>query len=48
MGGLHGLGRRADPLALFHRTRRRLVEELGIEPGGELHRVHKEILEPAP
>ena len=48
LAALHGMGRRADALDLFHETRRRLVEHLGIEPGEELQRVHKEILESTP
>ncbi len=38
-------GRRADALALFRATRQRYAEELGIEPGEELQRLHHEALE---
>ena len=48
MAALHSIGRRADALVLFRETRRRLVEELGIEPGEELQRAHKEALESTP
>jgi DNA-binding SARP family transcriptional activator/tetratricopeptide (TPR) repeat protein len=48
MTALHHGGRRADALALFRDTRRRLVDDLGIEPGGALQHIHKEILESAP
>ena len=48
VAALHGMGRRADALELFHQTRRRLVDNLGIEPGEELRRVHKEVLESRP
>jgi len=36
---LHGVGRAADAVAAFHRTRERFVDELGIEPGPELRAV---------
>ncbi|WP_246585845.1 AfsR/SARP family transcriptional regulator [Streptomyces yatensis] len=45
MEALRRGGRRADALALFRSTRRRYVEELGIEPGDELQRLHREALE---
>ncbi|TDC80869.1 tetratricopeptide repeat protein [Micromonospora sp. KC606] len=48
MTALHRSGRRADAMALFSATRRRLVEELGIEPGEELQRAYREILESTP
>ncbi|WP_246096509.1 AfsR/SARP family transcriptional regulator, partial [Streptomyces botrytidirepellens] len=38
-------GRRADALALFRATRQRYAEELGIEPGEELQRLHRQALE---
>jgi DNA-binding SARP family transcriptional activator/tetratricopeptide (TPR) repeat protein len=44
MTALHRGGRRADALDLFHNTRLRLVEDLGIEPGEEFQRAHHEIL----
>ena len=36
---LHGTGRSAEALAVYHRTRERFVDELGIEPGPELRAV---------
>ncbi|MBB4782429.1 AfsR/SARP family transcriptional regulator [Streptomyces rapamycinicus] len=45
MEALRRCGRRADALALFRSTRRRYVEELGIEPGDELQRLHRQALE---
>ncbi len=54
---LHGLlmlaldraGRRADALAAFQDARRVLIDEIGVEPGAELRRLHERILagEPA-
>jgi DNA-binding SARP family transcriptional activator/Tfp pilus assembly protein PilF len=32
----HALGRRADALAVYDRTRRRLADELGVDPGPDL------------
>ncbi|AOS63853.1 DNA-binding transcriptional activator of the SARP family [Actinoalloteichus hymeniacidonis] len=37
-------GRQAEALAAFAQARARLVEELGIEPGTRLQRLHQEIL----
>lgn len=36
--------RRADALAFYRRTRRQLVDELGVEPGPDLQRLHEDIL----
>ena len=44
MIALHRSGQRADALAVFRRTRRHLVDELGIEPGSALQRVHRDVL----
>lgn len=48
MSALHQTRRRGEALALFRDTRRRFVDELGIEPGGELQRIHREILADEP
>jgi DNA-binding SARP family transcriptional activator len=40
----HVLGRRADAFALYHQIRRRLVDDLGIDPGAELAAVHAGLL----
>ncbi|MFB9640535.1 AfsR/SARP family transcriptional regulator, partial [Streptomyces spiralis] len=37
-------GRRAEALAFYRRTRRVLVDELGIEPGADLQQLHDRIL----
>ncbi|MGW2327392.1 AfsR/SARP family transcriptional regulator [Streptomyces sp. NPDC001700] len=44
MEALRRSGRRADALALFRATRQRYAEELGIEPGEELQRLHHQAL----
>ncbi|NRQ32489.1 tetratricopeptide repeat protein [Nonomuraea sp. NN258] len=45
---LHRSGRRAEALDLFQRVRRRLIDELGIEPGAPLTRAHEDTLRDAP
>lgn len=44
MRALAGAGRRADAIAVFGALRARLVEQLGIEPGADVRRLHLEIL----
>jgi DNA-binding SARP family transcriptional activator len=41
---LYASGRTAEALSAYARARRNLVDELGLEPGPELHRVHAAIL----
>ncbi|WP_380283635.1 BTAD domain-containing putative transcriptional regulator [Kitasatospora purpeofusca] len=48
MRALYRTGRQAEALALYQRTRRRLVDELGIEPGAELAGVHRAVLRQDP
>ncbi|WP_425554730.1 BTAD domain-containing putative transcriptional regulator [Kitasatospora putterlickiae] len=43
-----GSSRRALLMRALYRTRRRLVDELGIEPGAELAGVHRAILRQDP
>jgi DNA-binding SARP family transcriptional activator len=44
MTALHQCDRRADALNTYHALRRRLADELGIEPGPELQHLYGEIL----
>jgi DNA-binding SARP family transcriptional activator/tetratricopeptide (TPR) repeat protein len=44
MLALHRAGRQGDALALYRHTRARLVDELGIEPGIPLQRIHHQLL----
>ena len=44
MTALYRVGRQADALAAFRDARRRLQEELGIEPATPLQRLHQQIL----
>lgn len=41
---LAGSGRRGEALQLYAETRRRLLEELGVEPGRSLRRLHEDLL----
>lgn len=45
MLALYRTGRQAEALALYHETRRRLVADLGVEPGHELRKLHSWILD---
>jgi len=44
MLALYRSGRQADALAAFQQARRMLVDELGVEPGEELRRLHQQVL----
>ncbi|HEU5472934.1 MAG TPA: BTAD domain-containing putative transcriptional regulator [Actinophytocola sp.] len=44
MRALHAVGRSAEALECYAATRRRIVRELGAEPGSGLRTVHQEIL----
>jgi DNA-binding SARP family transcriptional activator/tetratricopeptide (TPR) repeat protein len=44
MTALYRTGRQADALEVYRDARRRLVDQLGVEPGSELRKVHVEIL----
>jgi DNA-binding SARP family transcriptional activator len=48
MLGLYRCGRQADALAHFRQMRSRMVEELGIDPGAALQRLHEQILSTDP
>ncbi|MBO0611193.1 AfsR/SARP family transcriptional regulator [Myceligenerans salitolerans] len=44
MGALHACGRQSEALELFRNQARRLRDELGLEPGAEMSRMHEAIL----
>jgi DNA-binding SARP family transcriptional activator/tetratricopeptide (TPR) repeat protein len=44
MIALYRCGRHADALRVFQDARRVLAEELGIDPGGDLSRIHQQVL----
>lgn len=43
---LNRSGRRREALGVFHALRDSLHDELGVEPSGEVQRVHQEVLDP--
>lgn len=48
MLALYRCGRRGDALAAFHRLRRALIDELGLEPSRPVQRLHQAILSTDP
>lgn len=44
MLALYRTGRRIEALDVFRQTRKRLVDELGVEPGPELQQLHRQLL----
>jgi len=48
MLALYRSGRQAEASAIFYKTRRRLVQSAGIEPGPNLQQLLKDILRHAP
>lgn len=48
MTALHAAGRRADALAAYQQARQTLVEALGVEPGADLQRLHRQLLHDDP
>jgi DNA-binding SARP family transcriptional activator len=48
MRALGSCGRQAEALAVFRELRRRLVDELGVEPTGPTQQAHRQLLTPDP
>lgn len=48
MLALYRAGRQADALGAYHRARAALRDEVGVDPGAELQRLHQDMLEQVP
>ncbi|MEU8639481.1 BTAD domain-containing putative transcriptional regulator [Amycolatopsis sp. NPDC048633] len=48
MRALHRAGRQADALTAYQRAKRRLADELGIDPGAPLRALHEQLLREEP